>query len=385
MKLDGEEVGSLGKKQREKGNDPQAARKLRNAINKTRYEITRQENEIHLREHPPTPEETVGEHQIYMMWAWRDKLKSHLASLEKGEYKEYPDYQATINKASAEFEKGGTAKAKEPSKTKKSSLKHVVQTAIIAMNEKTEIDNEPLDDLMYQEIIEFAFSMANPSQLLAKEGVEKAHARIKARRPEFFGICEKIARELLVSSGKTTREQLDLAKQIVTNPKLKNDFEIGAQMKDFTDDQILSYMKTEAKTRGETFNPKGSSGGGTGKKKGGFVPNAYWAEVNTLKKGGMEEEAAKSKAKENMKQKHKDGDSMLTEIDFDSHFTGHDAVQLVNQPVTREGVLRYGSVAKLKRWTDIQKNIGRVVPIIDEHPRRDNGRRGLFNGETMHG
>lgn len=61
--------------------------------------------------------------------------------------------------------------------------------------------------------------------------------------------------------------------------------------------------------------------------------------------------------------------------------TGKDAIILKNQPVAREGVLEYNDGRKLKRWDDLQKNIGRIVPILDEHPGADNGNRGLYSGK----
>lgn len=63
-----------------------------------------------------------------------------------------------------------------------------------------------------------------------------------------------------------------------------------------------------------------------------------------------------------------------------------DSVILRNQPVAKEGVLDYPGGRKLKRWEDLEKNIGRVVPILDEHPDPHNGAEGLYSGnETVHG
>lgn len=62
-----------------------------------------------------------------------------------------------------------------------------------------------------------------------------------------------------------------------------------------------------------------------------------------------------------------------------------DAWVLKNQPVAKEGVLQYGTIGALKQWRDLENNIGRRVPILDEHPKRDNGRDGLHNGEKTHG
>jgi len=57
-----------------------------------------------------------------------------------------------------------------------------------------------------------------------------------------------------------------------------------------------------------------------------------------------------------------------------------DAVMLRNQPVAREGVLKYTDGRKLKKWEDLRRNIGRVVPVIDEHPAKNNGKDGLVSG-----
>jgi len=58
-----------------------------------------------------------------------------------------------------------------------------------------------------------------------------------------------------------------------------------------------------------------------------------------------------------------------------------DALILKNQPIAKEGVLMYKDGPKLKRWEDLEKNIGRVVPIIDEHPSIHNGMEGLVSGK----
>jgi len=50
-----------------------------------------------------------------------------------------------------------------------------------------------------------------------------------------------------------------------------------------------------------------------------------------------------------------------------------DSLILRNQPVAKEGVLDYSDGRKLKRWEDLRRNIGRVVPIVDEHPIDDKG------------
>ena len=68
-----------------------------------------------------------------------------------------------------------------------------------------------------------------------------------------------------------------------------------------------------------------------------------------------------------------------------------DSLVLRNQPVSREGVLDYHDengalVRKFKRWDDLKENIGRVVPILDEHPPANNGNGGLYSGkETIQG
>jgi len=64
----------------------------------------------------------------------------------------------------------------------------------------------------------------------------------------------------------------------------------------------------------------------------------------------------------------------------------HDSIILKNQPIAREGRLPYRTMDgrvlwKLKKWDDLKANIGRRVPIIDEHPSPHNGRGGLFNGQ----
>jgi len=58
-----------------------------------------------------------------------------------------------------------------------------------------------------------------------------------------------------------------------------------------------------------------------------------------------------------------------------------DALTLKNQPIAREGVLQYADGRKLKRWVDLEKNIGRIVPILDEHPPMNNGNYGMYSGK----
>lgn len=69
----------------------------------------------------------------------------------------------------------------------------------------------------------------------------------------------------------------------------------------------------------------------------------------------------------------------------DSAITG-DAILLPNQPVAKEGVLQYPDGPKAKKWEDLAMNIGRIVPVLDGHPRENNGNHGLFSGkEKIHG
>ena len=70
--------------------------------------------------------------------------------------------------------------------------------------------------------------------------------------------------------------------------------------------------------------------------------------------------------------------------------TSQDAVKLFNQPIAEEGALPYQdangkTVFKLKRWEDLKKNIGRIIPIVDEHPDEKNGKGGLVNQEHKYG
>lgn len=60
-------------------------------------------------------------------------------------------------------------------------------------------------------------------------------------------------------------------------------------------------------------------------------------------------------------------------------FTDRDA-RINNQPVAKEGVLIYTTGGALKQWDDLKQNIGRTVPILDEHPSVDNGNGGLYSG-----
>lgn len=54
--------------------------------------------------------------------------------------------------------------------------------------------------------------------------------------------------------------------------------------------------------------------------------------------------------------------------------------QLNGQPIAKEGVLPYSDGKALKRWVDLQANIGMMVPVLDEHPDPDNGNDGLYSG-----
>jgi hypothetical protein len=54
-----------------------------------------------------------------------------------------------------------------------------------------------------------------------------------------------------------------------------------------------------------------------------------------------------------------------------------DSLVLRNQPIAKEGVLPYRDGNKLKRWVDLEKNIGFEVPVVDEHPPVNNGKHGL--------
>lgn len=68
-----------------------------------------------------------------------------------------------------------------------------------------------------------------------------------------------------------------------------------------------------------------------------------------------------------------------------------DAIKMFNQPIAEEGILNYedpktgGTIRKLKKWDDLKRNIGRIVPIVDEHPSDHNGRGGLVNNERVYG
>lgn len=56
------------------------------------------------------------------------------------------------------------------------------------------------------------------------------------------------------------------------------------------------------------------------------------------------------------------------------------------QPIAHEGVLPYRDGNKLKKWDSLQRFDGKFVPIVDEHPDRNNGRNGLLTGsEKVYG
>jgi hypothetical protein len=58
-----------------------------------------------------------------------------------------------------------------------------------------------------------------------------------------------------------------------------------------------------------------------------------------------------------------------------------DSIILPNQPIAKEGTLPYRDGNKFKRWEDLKRNIGKTVPVVDEHPPVDNGRRGLVTDQ----
>jgi len=99
-------------------------------------------------------------------------------------------------------------------------------------------------------------------------------------------------------------------------------------------------------------------------------PNAYWAKVRELQKGGASESQAKTRAEKIMKEQ----DSLIT----------LDSLLLKNQPIAKEGILSYKDGMKLKRWEDLKRNIGRIVPILDEHPSIKNGNNGLVTAADKH-
>lgn len=74
-----------------------------------------------------------------------------------------------------------------------------------------------------------------------------------------------------------------------------------------------------------------------------------------------------------------------TQIKVKAKSADVDALVLKNQIIGYEGVLEYREddgtvVRKLKRWEDLKENIGRIVPILDEHPDPNNGNDGMFSG-----
>jgi len=121
--------------------------------------------------------------------------------------------------------------------------------------------------------------------------------------------------------------------------------------------QVKSYLNIVKTTIGRSITPKVVEPKVT-RKKGDFVPNAFWAKVRELEKTGLSEAQAKKRAEEIMQ-----ADS-----------TNLDSLFLKNQPIAKEGVLPYADGMKLKRWEDLKRNIGRLVPIVDEHPLDGKGK-----------
>jgi len=63
-----------------------------------------------------------------------------------------------------------------------------------------------------------------------------------------------------------------------------------------------------------------------------------------------------------------------------------DSVKLLNQIAACEGVLEYNGKAFLKPWEDLKTFDQRIVPIIDEHPPKNNGNDGMISGaEKVYG
>jgi len=58
-----------------------------------------------------------------------------------------------------------------------------------------------------------------------------------------------------------------------------------------------------------------------------------------------------------------------------------DAMLLPNQPIAHEGVLMYVEGPMYKDGKDLARNVGRIVPILDEHPDANNDADGLFSGK----
>jgi len=66
--------------------------------------------------------------------------------------------------------------------------------------------------------------------------------------------------------------------------------------------------------------------------------------------------------------------------------TEGDSINLKNQVIASEGVLKYVDGNKLKMWDDLKLQVGTLAPIIDEHPSSNNGNNGLISGnEKVYG
>lgn len=58
-----------------------------------------------------------------------------------------------------------------------------------------------------------------------------------------------------------------------------------------------------------------------------------------------------------------------------------DSTVLRKQPIAHSGVYEYQDGMKLQRWEDLKRNIGRTVPVTDEHPDPENGNFGMVSGK----
>lgn len=58
-----------------------------------------------------------------------------------------------------------------------------------------------------------------------------------------------------------------------------------------------------------------------------------------------------------------------------------DAILIPNQVIAEEGVLPYPDGNKLKRWEDLRRNAGRIVPFLEGHPSEHNAAGGLYSGD----
>jgi hypothetical protein len=61
--------------------------------------------------------------------------------------------------------------------------------------------------------------------------------------------------------------------------------------------------------------------------------------------------------------------------------TGQDGIRITNQVLATEGVLKYGDKRMLKQWGDLKNFDGKIVPIVDEHPDKNNGFDGRVSGK----